>query len=169
MLWCWWCCHAFESEPLALPIKYDDRRKRFVTSGRYCSWNCMKTYAIEEFGLSRGGIVCGNIVMMRKQMYGSIGSIAHAPKRQMLKEFGGDLTKEQFRSNMKLDKGPAKEITIEPAVEMNIPIVKNTAKMYEIKGAVGTNEPLRLKRAKPLKRDQNNLESVLGLVIKTKP
>jgi hypothetical protein len=52
---------------------------------------------------------------------------------------------------------------------MNIPIVKNTAKMYEIKGAVGTNEPLRLKRAKPLKRDQNNLESVLGLVIKTKP
>ena len=40
--------------------------------------------------------------------------------------------------------------------------------MYEIKGAVGVNEPLRLKRAKPLKRDQNNLESVLGLVIKPK-
>jgi|TARA_B110000503_G_C7152323_1_gene415769 hypothetical protein len=129
----------------------------------------MKTYAIEEFGLSRGGIICGNIVMMRKQMYGTIGSITHAPKRQMLKEFGGDLTIEQFRSNVKLDKSPAKEIIVEPAVEMNIPIVKNTTKMYEIKGAVGTNEPLRLKRAKPLKRDQNNLESVLGLVIKSKP
>ena len=49
-----------------------------------------------------------------------------------------------------------------------VPIVSNTKKMYEIKSASGTNEQLRLKREKPLKRDQNNLESVLGLVIKPK-
>ena len=169
MLWCWWCCHTFDTEALALPIKYHDRRKRFVTSGRFCSWNCMKTYAIEEYGLSRGGIICGNIVMMRKQMYGVIGSIPHAPKRQRLQEFGGDLTIDQFRQNVKIDQGPSKEITTEPEVKIDIPIIKNTAKLYEIKGVVGTNEPLRLKRNKPLKRDQNNLESVLGLVIKTKP
>jgi len=129
----------------------------------------MKTYAIEEYGLSRGGIICGNIVMMRKQMYGAIGSIPHAPKRQRLHEFGGDLTIEQFRQNVKIDPGPPKEIITDSEVKIDIPIVKNTAKLYEIKGAVGTNEPLRLKRSKPLKRDQNNLESVLGLVIKPKP
>jgi hypothetical protein len=129
----------------------------------------MKTYAIEEYGLSRGGIICGNIVMMRKQMYGAIGSIPPAPKRQRLQEFGGDLTIEQFRQNVKIDPGPPKEIITDSEVKIDIPIVKNTAKLYEIKGVVGTNEPLRLKRSKPLKRDQNNLESVLGLVIKPKP
>ena len=116
-----------------------------------------------------GGIICGNIVLMRKQMYGAIGSISPAPKRQRLQEFGGDLTIEQFRQNAKIDQGPPKEIVTDSEVKIDIPIVKNTAKLYEIKGAVGTNEPLRLKRSKPLKRDQNNLESVLGLVIKPKP
>jgi hypothetical protein len=40
--------------------------------------------------------------------------------------------------------------------------------MNDIKIATGKNETLRLKREKPLKRNENNLESVLGLVIKPK-
>lgn len=168
MLWCWWCCHDFDNEPLKLPLKYDDRRKRYVTSGRFCSWSCMKTYALEQFGLSRGGIICGNMVMMRRQLFGKRGSIQCAPKRQTLLEFGGTHTIEQFRANVVIDDEPRGEIVEEPDVELTIPPVKNVAKLYEIKGTVGTNEPLRLKREKPLKRDQNNLESVLGLVIKPK-
>ena len=168
MLWCWWCCHDFPTEPLKLPLKYDDKRKRYVTSGRFCSWGCMKTYALEQFGLSRGGIVCGNIVMMRKQLFGKRGPIQRAPKRQLLLEFGGNHTIEQFRANLVIDVEPRGEIIEDVEVELSIPPVKNVAKLYEIKGTVGTNEPLRLKREKPLKRDQNNLESVLGLVIKQK-
>ena len=42
-------------------------------------------------------------------------------------------------------------------------------KMDEIKSASGKNETLKLKRDKPLKRNQNNLESALGLIIKPKP
>ena len=41
-------------------------------------------------------------------------------------------------------------------------------KLEDIKSATGKNETLRLKREKQLKRNENNLESVLGLVIKTK-
>jgi len=128
----------------------------------------MKTYALEHYGLSRGGIICGNMVMMRRHLFGKRGSIQCAPKRQTLIEFGGTHTIEQFRSNVLIDDEPREEITEEPEVELTIPQVKNVAKLYEIKGAVGTNEPLRLKREKPLKRDQNNLETVLGLVIKPK-
>ena len=36
-------------------------------------------------------------------------------------------------------------------------------KLAEIKGSTTTNEPLRLKRERPLKRDQSNLEGLLGI------
>ena len=115
----------------------------------------MKTYALETYGLSKGSIICGNIVMLRKAMYNKIGRIKPAPKRQRLKEFGGDLTIEKFRENADLDTNPNTEVVQEPEVDKVIPVTNATNKMYEIKGATGTNEPLRLKRAKPLKRDQN--------------
>lgn len=38
-----------------------------------------------------------------------------------------------------------------------------TGKMWEINSVQTNNQPLRLKREKPLKRDQNNLASMLGL------
>jgi hypothetical protein len=38
--------------------------------------------------------------------------------------------------------------------------------MQEISSSVGSNETLRLKRTKPLKRDENNLEKTLGITRK---
>ena len=82
--------------------------------------------------------------------------------------FGGDMTIEQFRENAMVDKDLPKKIETEPVREVVIPIYDNQSKMKDIKSATGKNETLRLKRGKPLKRNENNLESVLGLVIKTK-
>ena len=45
--------------------------------------------------------------------------------------------------------------------------VRNDEKLAEIKGSMTTNEPLRLKRERPLKRDQNNLEGLLGIKRRT--
>ena len=39
-------------------------------------------------------------------------------------------------------------------------------KMQEISSSSGSNETLRLKRTKPLKRDENNLEKTLGITRK---
>ena len=52
--------------------------------------------------------------------------------------------------------------------KQSVEIEKQQQKLEDIKSATGKNETLRLKREKPLKRNENNLESVLGLVIKTK-
>ena len=82
--------------------------------------------------------------------------------------FGGDLTIDQFRANNVVDKEEPKEIKTEPIPEINVPIAPSTKKLSDITSSTGKNETLRLKRAKPLKRNENNLESVLGLVIKTK-
>jgi hypothetical protein len=108
------------------------------------------------------------MVMMRRKIFDKIGTIKRAPPRQKLQVFGGDMTIEQFRENAVVDKDIPKNIETEPVREIVIPISDNKSKMKDIKSATGKNETLRLKREKPLKRNENNLESVLGLVIKTK-
>ena len=167
-MWCWWCCHPFENIPLKLPYGYDDRRDTFKTLGHFCSWSCMKTYALETYGINRGGIICGHIILMRKKMTGEgiTKMVKPAPKRQRLQVFGGDLTIEKFRENTYSITEKHKKINEEEVQNTVIPVMSNTKKMYDIKNATGNNETLRLKRNKPLKREQNNLENVLGLVIK---
>tara|TARA_B100001250_G_C19619442_1_gene708680 strand:+ start:236 stop:559 length:324 start_codon:yes stop_codon:yes gene_type:complete len=106
--------------------------------------------------------------MMRRKLFDKIGTIKRAPHREKLKVFGGNMTIEQFRENNVVDKEEPKEIESVPVPEITVPIVPSTKKLEDIKSATGKNETLRLKREKPLKRNENNLESVLGLVIKTK-
>jgi hypothetical protein len=128
----------------------------------------MKRYAIDKYGITRGGIICSNIIIMRKKLYNKLGSIRIAPLREELDVFGGNMTIEEFRNDSVVDKEKPKEIDKKPLESKVIPIISNTKKMDEIKSATGKNETLRLKREKPLKRNQNNLESALGLIIKSK-
>ena len=167
-MWCWWCCHDFDTTPLSMPFRHDERRNKFYTAGHFCSWSCMKSYAIDKHGITKGGLISGNIVMMRKKMYNQIGHVKPAPNRSKLKEFGGDITIEAFRENQTRDIGVAKEIEIQPYVDNTVPFVSNTKRMDEIKNASTGNNALKLKRSKPLKRSHNNLESALGLVITPK-
>ena len=47
-LLCWWCCHSFSNVPAYLPVKVDLKREKgtFVFTGNFCSWNCVKGYAL---------------------------------------------------------------------------------------------------------------------------
>jgi hypothetical protein len=168
-MWCWWCCHPFEGTPLNIPVKYDDRRKKFNTAGNFCSWSCMKSYALDKYGCGKGSLICSNMVMMRRKMYGGkLESVKSAPWRYQLKVFGGDMTIEEFRDNQTIDKEVPKAIDTKPAIDNMIPIISNTRKMDEIKNSTSNNNALKLKRNKPLKRSHNNLESALGLIITPK-
>lgn len=51
--------------------------------------------------------------------------------------------------------------TVEPARMATARDIKN--KMEEINNSTTTTETLRLKRPKPLSRDKNNIESMLGI------
>jgi len=167
-MWCWWCCHSFEGTSLNMPYKYDDRRNKFYTAGNYCSWSCVKSHAIDKYGCTVGSRICGHVVMMRKKMFNQIGPVKPAPNRFKLKEFGGDMTIEDFRKNQTRDIEEPKHIETTPVVNNRIPIISNTKKMDEIKNASSSNNALKLKRNKPLKRNHNNLESALGLIITPK-
>ncbi len=171
MMWCWWCCHEFDTTALKLPYKYDYRTEKYDTCGQFCSWSCMKTFTLDKYGVTRGGQIMCNIVTMRKKLYGICDRIRAAPDRYSLKEFGGHLTIKEFRMGETVDTGEQKtqdiSVTKVNTAEFikRIPIIQNT-KLEDIKTSVGTNEPLRLKRPKPLKRDQNNLEKTLGITRK---
>lgn len=167
-MWCWWCCHSFEGTPLSMPYKYDDRRNKFHTAGNFCSWSCMKSYAIDKYGVNKGGLICGNIVMMRRKMFNVLGHVKPAPYRYRLVQFGGDLSIEQFRENLTVDTTPPEKIDAKPFIDVTIPFVSNTKKMDEINNSNTNNNALKLKRNKPLKRSHNNLESALGLIITPK-
>lgn len=125
----------------------------------------MKSFALDKYGLSRGGIICGNIVMMRRRMFNQSGHVRPAPCRFKLAVFGGDMTIEEFRSNQTVDIEKPEEVATKPHKDPIIPFISNTKKMEEIKNSTSNNNALKLKRTKPLKRNHNNLESALGLII----
>lgn len=129
----------------------------------------MKSFALDKYGVNRGGIVCGNIVMMRRRMYKQSGHVKPAPCRFRLNVFGGDMTIEEFRRNQTVDTHEKVDVKSKPYKDNVIPFVSNTKKMDEIKNASSNNNALKLKRNKPLKRNHNNLESALGLIITPKP
>lgn len=157
-----------------MPYKYDERRRKFYTSGHFCSWSCMKTWAIDRHGITRGGIIVSNIVCMRKQLFGQIGRIPCAPNRYKLKEFGGELTIEEFREDSVRDSGTKRHVETEEMRSVLVDAQPTAAAVAAAAAAtVDTSKApasggLKLKRNKPLVRSHTSLESALGLVIKPK-
>ena len=132
----------------------------------------MKTYNI-TYNRVRSGIIACNIVLMYKHMYGHADPIRCAPNRYSLKEFGGKLSIQDFRES---SKGPGSRVTVNMPDQVHTPqdvVVRqemrtvtegeSQAKFQEISRTSSTNETLKIKRPKPLKRDENNLEKTLGI------
>jgi len=183
MTWCWWCCHPFEGEELHLPYKYDSRRNRFETCGFFCSWGCMKSYNIDKYKTGGiGGIIAENITLMRKRKSkdGKLSPVKPAPHRHAIDVFGGTLSIEEFRkcteeNDIPLVLLPNELHAVQDVVKVKKQVLKDPTvqdlkdKMDAINISDTSNgEALKLKRAKPLKRNQNNLLDTLGITFKTK-
>ena len=177
-MWCWWCCHDFEGTSLHLPYKHDDLRDRFETMGEFCSWGCMQAFNLDRNGCNRGGIIAMNILLMKKKMCGGkYEPFRAAPTRFALKEFGGPLSIEEFRKsgeppgiiiNMPDQIKRHQEIVTRVKYEPKAQTDRNMSeKFQEISTTMTTTETLKLKRTKPLKRDENNLEKSLGITRKS--
>ena len=57
---CWWCTLEIKGEELHLPYK-QDKCGKIHTMGKFCSWECIKTYNLKENNLNYGKIQ-GNTV-----------------------------------------------------------------------------------------------------------
>jgi glucose-6-phosphate-specific signal transduction histidine kinase len=121
------------------------------------------------------GVIGSNIVIMHKAMHGFVTSIKCAPSRYALKEFGGTLSIEEFREltnngprvivNMPDELYRIQDVIVKRDIKTHMDGDANN-KFQEISRSVSSNDTLKLKRQKPLKRDDNNLEKSLGITRK---
>ena len=173
-LWCWWCCHPWDGEFLHLPYSVDKVSRKYKTLGNFCSWECMKAYALDKYPCHKSGVMCMYIKSIRK----SNTVLRCAPSQKCLKQFGGTITIEEYRSKNNRNVVCIMPENIHHLTRIVEPIEKTVTtpssselknKLDSINNSTGHNEPLKLKRNKPLKRDtENNLEKTLGLFTKKK-
>lgn len=175
---CWWCTLEIKGEELHLPYK-QDKCGKIHTMGKFCSWECIKTYNLKENNLKYGNIQ-GLITLMRKKIYGRITPLSCAPERYLLQKFGGPLTEKEFRNSVGKTDLPilhmpetANFLHYSVKTEKYVPKKKDVAaevkdKMSKIKNSQVGAETLKLKRPIPIKRTDNNLESALGIIRRAK-
>jgi hypothetical protein len=171
---CWWCCHTWDGDELHMPYKIEPKSKNFLTMGQFCSWNCMAAYNKCENNEHKYSAINSLIGLLHKKMSGKLLFPKPSPSRYCLKNFGGTFTIDEFR---KLEgknhpiisfANQAQRVT---HVESVIKLTFNDPSEGEIKSKLNNiinsntkSDTLKLKRSKPLKRDINNLETMMGLV-----
>ncbi len=158
---CWWCCHPFEWESLHFPYAF--KSNVFYTTGHFCSWECMKAYAIERNKLEE----CEYITLMRKRVEGKISATKRAPSRYVLDTFGGTMSIQEFRNGG----GEASTTTLRIPGEVyqthTVTSSANaTAAASSASSAAPSSSQLKLKREKPLERTKSKLEKSLGIIRK---
>lgn len=159
-LHCWWCCHPWEGQEVHLPIKYDDRTKKFTTIGHFCSFECAKAWGMDNGG-SRWGEILEYLALYRRHSAGKYVPTSPAPKRQTLKIFGGPLSIEEFRRSAG---AKAPWVHVPGDVHMVHTFGKGGAPdPPQANDAASDDGDLKLKRTKPLKRTASKLESALGI------
>jgi len=100
---CWWCrsCIPSTIQPLGMPIKYTKEHNFFDTEGMFCSFNCMCSYLHENTNVSQYKDSGSLIYFMYKCIFNEYPykmNIRKAPSWKLLKDYGGNLTIEEFRS-----------------------------------------------------------------------
>ena len=98
---CYHCHHNFKNKPFFLPIQYNSELKRFKVTGNFCSPNCVKAYAINSKLYQNKLYLIG---LMYRILFGANYVIKAAAPIQCLKEYGGNLTIQEYRENFDCSK-----------------------------------------------------------------
>lgn len=183
---CWWCCHTFDTVPVPLPVHYDDRYDMFSVRGNFCSWGCAKAYALHN--RSPLGNHSELLAMLRRRVEGKCMSIKAALDRSQLSMFGGTLEIKEFRDASSTEcKQPMISVKLSVSdyglrsitqVRDNYETIQTNVNPtpFKDKGrkdmnftniSISKNEPLKLKRNKPITGNKGKtvLEKVLGISI----
>jgi hypothetical protein len=94
-VYCWWCCHPFNTQPVALPIRLHN--EKFELIGCFCSYNCACSY---NNAFSGGKVAERNSLL--HTMYRKLHNIKNiiikpAPPKEILTIFGGKITIDEYR------------------------------------------------------------------------
>lgn len=100
-VYCYWCCHPFDNQPLPCPISYNDITNKFNVTGNFCSWGCVSAYSIDRYKSLT------YVYLMYKKILNESGNddkdnettLPIALPKYTLKIFGGNMNIDEFRSH----------------------------------------------------------------------
>lgn len=167
---CFWCCHTFRNRPCVLPHR--DLGTHLLVSGNFCSPECAMAYLFDTRVDSHSR--WEQMSLLHRIYCDAVGSrIYPAPSKKILKMFGGVLTIEQYRDNLRSHKYRV-DIHTPPMVSILATMDTKPIDFYDaslIKTILETaqervakaEEVLRLKRSKPLKAWESTLDACINL------
>ena len=142
---CWWCRHGFKTSPIGCPLKYNSHKEGavvvaekfkkagiktktndfFETEGIFCSFPCCKAFIIDQRGIAKYQESLALLVLLLIKIHGTkIFEIPIAPSWKILKEYGGHMTIEEFRSTFG-------KIEYTPTVNMRRPYMFCSSQLLE--------------------------------------
>ena len=170
---CFWCCHSFTNRPVVLPIR--DTGEYLQVTGNFCSPECACAYL---FDIRQDSHTRWEQLALLYRVYGEAcqGKIHPAPSRQILKQFGGNLSIQEYRALIR-SQSVRVDIHLPPMVSILATMDTKPIDFYDsslTKGVTETvkerlqkaEEVLRLRRTKPLKAWESTLDACLNLKIK---
>lgn len=154
---CWWCSYEFDSVPIGLPNKYQN--KKFYLYGCFCSFNCAHSYNLElkDYKVWERYSLLNHI---KKIVFNNdkIQNITAAPPKEVLKTYGGSMTIEEYRNSA--ISIPKEYYNMMPPMIPIFSVVEEIPKFFhQMKGNKnnGNFGELKIKRTKPLALANNNL------------
>ena len=172
---CYWCCHAFNSVPFGIPLRYYAGKYHVV--GCFCSMPCATAY---NFSVNKDSM---DECLVRYSLINSLSAavgldpvVKSAPDRLSLTIFGGHMSIQQFRSYSSDNKQliincPPMHSLTQQVEEVNdsdlcsgyryVPLDNDRVTRYQ--------EKIRLTRTKPLMNFKNTLDHTMNLKYMQQP
>lgn len=151
---CWWCRHPICTPCVTLPENIlNNNIKNF---GYFCSYNCAQAYNVDlndENVTKRSSL----LHYLYKKTYNDTKEIIKAPDWKILKDYGGTISIEEFRSNFILNTYEYQYIK-PPMISRLYQIEKTSKNKQKPKPSEYV-----LKRNKPLNTSKYTLETTMGL------
>jgi hypothetical protein len=165
---CYWCCNKYDTSPFGIPIRYEDGN--FDVYGCFCSLECAAAYNFKMNHNIDEMWERYNLINLLSRHIGHKTQVKPAPDRLALKQFGGFMDIEQFRSYTNTNRvintnfPPMTSIT-QQLEEINENDLKNNLKYIPVDHdrINKYKEKVLFRRTKPLIDAKNSIESSMDL------
>ena len=153
---CWWDAHTFTTLPCFLPELFHNNT--YHVRGCFCSYNCALAYNLYYLKDSKVHQRKSLIYKLYREMYGlssdEIIDIKEAPPKEILEDFGGDMSIDVFRRRFFM--GNKEYIVFVPPIKpLNVIIEERNVDLAD-----DNDKKYVLKRSKPLAKKRSVISSM---------
>jgi hypothetical protein len=174
---CFWCCDSFKGRPCVIPIRIVD--SVWHVYGNFCTPQCCMAYLLSELLDTH---TRWERISLLNRLYrtNTNGRIYPAPSRESLQRFGGPISIEDYRvlcqsQRIRVDVHLPPMVSIlasmdtKPIDFYETPLRNTFASPYQYAPVKQSDEqqPLKLKRSKPLKDKESTLDACLNITTKS--